>query len=286
MPGANLTGTLTVAVNTGTRAVNETVVVDGVSTSLMLQAGPYLRVEGTGIRIEMFGQRVSGDIVLEKARSGGVDVVRVGLRNVSAAFGDGTTDLVTLSEGVGLLVITGPSGSTAGGLAGTLSGRVRMSVPGVGLDATLTLAINTRPTADGPVNEVLTFGDQPTTTAALVVGDVNGDGRADIVVGSAGKLFLYLNDGSGDPYDAVPAIVLTLAGRDRDGPGPRRPRRRQPPRAGRRHHARHGALPQRRCRPVHRRPDGRPGHRGPGGRHRCRRRGRRGRRARRVRNGR
>ena len=211
MPGATLTGTLTVAVNTGTRAVNETVVVDGVSTSLTLQAGPYLRVEGTGIRIEMFGQRVSGDIVLEKARSGGVDVVRVGLRNVSAAFGDGTTDLVTLSEGVGLLVITGPSGSTAGGLAGTLSGRVRMSVPGVGLDATLTLAINTRPTADGPVNEVLTFGDQPTTTAALVVGDVNGDGRADIVVGSAGKVFLYLNDGSGDPYDAVPAIVLTLA---------------------------------------------------------------------------
>ena len=72
VPGATITGTtFSVAVNTGTRAVNETVVVDGISTSLALQAGPYLRVEGTGIRIEIAGQRVSGDVVLEKAVSGG-----------------------------------------------------------------------------------------------------------------------------------------------------------------------------------------------------------------------
>ena len=110
VPGdVDVSGTFTVAVNTRTTGVNETVDVDGVSTTLALPAGPYLRVEGTGIRIEMFGQRISGDVVLEKATSGTTEVVRVGLRNVSAGFGDGTTDYVTLSEGTGFLVLTGPS---------------------------------------------------------------------------------------------------------------------------------------------------------------------------------
>ena len=69
------------------------------------------------------------------------------------------------------------------------------------------------------------MGTQPGTPTSAVVGDVNGDARPDLVVGTTTGILLYLNDGSGDPFDAIPAILLgpatddvsTLALGDLDG---------------------------------------------------------------------
>src|SRR5206468_3909468 len=71
------------------------------------------------------------------------------------------------------------------------------------------LQINTRPTADGAVSESFAFGTQPGTTTSLAVADVNGDARPDLVLGMTTGVLLYLNDGSGDPFDVLPAIVVS-----------------------------------------------------------------------------
>ena len=85
--------TISLALNTTTTAVNEQVDTGNGLVSLVLPAGPYLRFEGTGVQVSFQGQRFSTDIVLESARVGTTDVVRVAFRNATAAFGDGTTTL-------------------------------------------------------------------------------------------------------------------------------------------------------------------------------------------------
>ena len=210
-----LTGTFGVAINTTMKAVAE----QFGSESLNLPAGPYLRIEGIGVRIAVAGQRASADVVLEKATVSGVGVVRVLVTNASASFGDGTTSFVTLSGGTGILVMR------AGGLAGELSGNVAISIPGVSVSGHFSLAINTS-TSD--VNETIAFGPAPGATRAVAVGDVNGDGKPDLVVGVyGGKNVLYLNDGTATPFASLPGLVIgddeddttSLALADVDGDG-------------------------------------------------------------------
>ena len=210
-PAVQFTGTISLAVNSTTVAVRESVVLDGQTVSLDLPAGPYLRLEGTGVVLSMFGQRLTGDFVFEQASVGGGSVVRVAARNVTASFGDGTTAFVTLTGGTGFFVLGDPDGAAGpqvGGLAGTLSGTVVIAVPGVALTGALTLAINNRPLTDGAVTDAIAFGLQPGSTTAIAVADVNGDTRPDLVLGTTAGVLLYLNDGVGDPFDSVPAILV------------------------------------------------------------------------------
>ena len=228
----SFTGDFRMAMNTTHSAVLESAVVDGTTIQLDLPAGPYLRLEGTGVQLEMFGQRIGGDFVVEQATLDGAPIVRIAARNVSASFGDGTTPFVTVSGGTGFFSIvddpdgTGPGNPKTGGLAGRLSGTVAFNVPGIDLSGTLTLAINSRSAADGAVNESIAFGPQPGTTTASAIADVNGDTRPDLVLGTATGLLLYLNDGEGDPFDTIPGILVgsadpisALAIGDLDGDG-------------------------------------------------------------------
>src|SRR6202043_1331990 len=57
--GANFTGTFSVAINTMTTAVNQTFAVAGQQVVLMLPAGPYVEVMGTGIQLSVAGQTLS-----------------------------------------------------------------------------------------------------------------------------------------------------------------------------------------------------------------------------------
>ncbi len=196
-----LTGTFGVAINSGTRAVVDRVQVGDQTISLNLPAGPYVRFEATGVKIAFNGQSLTGDVAFEKATSNGIAVTRVAFRNVTAAFGDGTTPIVSLTAGQGMFLLGNA------GLAGTIAGTVSLKIPGASLSGTFSLAINTA-TGGGRVTSTLTVGIAPATTSALTLADVNGDGRADLLVGAENGVVIFLADGEGDPFDTLPAYVI------------------------------------------------------------------------------
>nr|NLI49984.1 hypothetical protein [Propionibacterium sp.] len=125
------TGDLSVAINTGSVAVNQTLTVGGQPVSLVLPKGPYLRVEGLGIVIGLLGQQLTGDLVFEKS---GTTVV-LAATGVSASLGDGVTPYVSLTNGSGVFVLTP-------GFAGEISGKVALTVPGVTLTGTFGFQVN------------------------------------------------------------------------------------------------------------------------------------------------
>ncbi|CAB5080406.1 hypothetical protein D3OALGB2SA_510, partial [Olavius algarvensis associated proteobacterium Delta 3] len=197
-------GELGVAVNTAVVAVDEQIEVGSETLTINLPAGPYFRVEGTDIRLNLLGQRVGGDFIFEQTVSDtGATVVRVLAQNVSGRLGDGVTDFVTLQSGFGFFVITG---GASGGLAGELGGTVSVNIPGVEISGDISLAINN---TIGQIDETITFGPQNDDTTAVVLGDVNGDVRPDLITGSYNQTnLLYLNDGSGNPFDSLAALEI------------------------------------------------------------------------------
>src|SRR4029079_11575979 len=103
--GVTFTGTFGLAINNTTAAVDESIQVGAATVGLQLPAGPYLRVEGTGIQLTIAGQSLSGNVAFEQVSRGGRTLVRVALSDVNLAIGDGSTDLLTVSGGQGSLLI-------------------------------------------------------------------------------------------------------------------------------------------------------------------------------------
>ncbi len=135
--GASFTGNFSLAINTTSAAVNETVAVGATTLNVNLPAGPYLRVEGADIVLTVASQTLKGNFAFEQiTRANNVKVTRVAASNVSLSLGDGTTNFVSLTQGEGYFL------ATAAGLAGRLSGTVSLNVPGVVMSATLAVELN------------------------------------------------------------------------------------------------------------------------------------------------
>ena len=97
LPGdAVFTGTFALAINTGHAAVNETLTVAGERVALNLVGGPYVRIAGTGIKLALLGQELTGDFAFESITTFGADgvpggtgpnadgkVIRLALANVN-----------------------------------------------------------------------------------------------------------------------------------------------------------------------------------------------------------
>src|SRR5262249_5482263 len=66
VPGVSLSGTFKVAINTTGAAVSQQVMVGGSTLALDLPAGPFVRVEGTGVSLAVSGQTLTGDFAFEQ----------------------------------------------------------------------------------------------------------------------------------------------------------------------------------------------------------------------------
>ncbi|MCX5669737.1 MAG: hypothetical protein NTU94_00230, partial [Planctomycetota bacterium] len=159
IPGVSVSGSLALEINQTGVQVDEQITVGSTLVTLALPAGPFLRVTGIGVNIDILGQRLSGNFVFEqKTNTAGQKVVRVGATNVSVSLGGG---LVTVSGGTALFVIS------AAGFAGSFSGAVTLGVPNVSFGANLTVEVNTTAAA---VNEEFDLGGGNTESLVLAAG--------------------------------------------------------------------------------------------------------------------
>ena len=99
--GLEFTGTLTLAINNSTSAISETFAIAGENINVSLPAGPFVRVEGTGIKLKVAGQTLSGDFAFEQATKAGTTekITRVIAQKITLKLGDGTTDFLSLTNG-------------------------------------------------------------------------------------------------------------------------------------------------------------------------------------------
>ncbi len=159
--GVSLTGTYTLAVNTGSTALATSLTVGGQALTLDLPAGPYLSLEAIGASLRALGQTISGDFTLTQVATGPGDdgipgnaddpkAVAIAIANGSLGLGDGKVNFLTLTGISGdLLLINTPAKTTAPthpavvGIAGQLTAAVSLqNLPGVSLGGTFGLVVN------------------------------------------------------------------------------------------------------------------------------------------------
>ena len=157
-------GDLKVGINNTNQAVNEEFRVDGIGSDgvdndgdgqideagealkLVLPAGPYLRVAGTGITVQILGKSVTGDFQFETiTRADNSKVTRIGLLNVSVSFTDPTHGGLTLTNGRGAFVLYPPAVG-GGGVAGQLQGTFRITASGADFQAQATVILQVNST--------------------------------------------------------------------------------------------------------------------------------------------
>src|SRR5690606_17964131 len=129
-----IAGTFGLAINRTNRRVAEAVTVGGVTTTLDLQPGPYLRVTGTNVALSVLGQTLTGTFSFEQSGTGGAATTVLKVSGGTLRLGAGTADLRTLANIAGTFTISsGPDAK----IAGTLSATVSLNVPGVTLSGDL-----------------------------------------------------------------------------------------------------------------------------------------------------
>ena len=175
-------------------AVSETFIFGDNIVDLDLPAGPFLRIEGSGIEMNLGGQAIKANFSFEKStskvvtnpnRADGVaptygaerDVIKVAVSGLEFAIGDGTTDFVVVSGGTGNVVLYQGNAGTPVGSAGEFAATVDVQVPGVNFVGTFGVQFNN---TGADVNETLTVGrddnDDPVEVELNIDGDVRVPG--------------------------------------------------------------------------------------------------------------
>jgi hypothetical protein len=162
--GVDFSGTFGVAINDTDRSVTEEITIGDETLVLDLPRGPYVRVSGTGVELNVLGQTLSGNFAFEQTTSTdgageGRPVTLIAASDVTLRLGDGTTDFVTITDGWGSFVVLDIADSSGKGLAGALSGTVSLNIPGVDFEGTLGLEINNTDTA---IDETFKIGNEET----------------------------------------------------------------------------------------------------------------------------
>src|SRR5207253_5579907 len=100
-----------------------------------------------GASLSLLGQTLNGNFSFDKVTTAGnAGALRVGATNVSLNLGTGATNVLSVTNGHGALLLKN------GALAGEFGGDVAVNVPDVSFSGNLTVAINTGGAA---VNEMV-----------------------------------------------------------------------------------------------------------------------------------
>ncbi|MFL6033814.1 MAG: FG-GAP-like repeat-containing protein, partial [Gaiellaceae bacterium] len=147
IPGVSFTGSFSVGVNTTAAPVDRAFDVGGDEVMLNVPAGPFLRVEGTAVTLNILGQQIGGDFAVERNGT----TTTIAARNIHFSLGAGSSG-VTLTDGEGAFVVT------TAGLAGQISGRVALNLPaGISVSGDFSLAVNNTSAA---VDQTFSVGDE------------------------------------------------------------------------------------------------------------------------------
>ncbi len=154
-------GDLVVGINNTDQPVNEVFIVDqdrldndddgtideaGESVTLNLQKGPYLKLAGNDITVQIDDFEVTGDFQFETITQGTTKLTRVAMLHVGVSFVDPDFGGLTLANGSGAFVFYPPgTAGPAGGVAGQLQGTFTVTATGAAFQAqaTVILQINT-----------------------------------------------------------------------------------------------------------------------------------------------
>ena len=149
-------------------AVDEAFVLDGVTSRLTLPAGPYVRATVTGLVLVIGGQRLTGDVSVERITTvgtngigGGDDVTTTKLRfaNVGLRLGSPDRDVIVISNASGAFDIA-PSG-----VVGTLTATVAVDIPGATVSGTFGMRLTTTGALSGGITPGITVSGTGVTVA-------------------------------------------------------------------------------------------------------------------------
>ena len=138
-PGVtSVTGTWELALSTRPTAVAQQVTLGATTTSLVLPAGPFVRLVGQGVSLVVGGATLTGNLVVERRSIGGSAVLVAAVDALSLSLAGG---LVAVTGGTGLVVLT-PTGVVA-----RATGTLAVEAPGMALSGEAAIELNTTGTA-------------------------------------------------------------------------------------------------------------------------------------------
>ena len=139
VPQVSFSGALKVQLNTTASTFDETFQVGSAPLRVNLPDGPFFRISGTNVELNVLGQTLQGDFALTRSTgAGGAPVVSIELSHVTLKLGGtAASPILSLTNGTASLVLAN------GGLSGTVSGNVALNVPGVTVSAGLALSLDT-----------------------------------------------------------------------------------------------------------------------------------------------
>src|SRR5207249_6727762 len=149
VPGVSLSGTLAVEINNTGEEIDEVFFVGGLPVPFQIEAGNYVRVSGTGVRVQVLGQTLTGNFAFEErtvdrdgtpGNGNEYKAVTVTFSEVEFGLGDGTRDFVRVTKGAGTLILI------KDGLYGQFSGAVAVDIPDVTFSAAFTVQLNSTST--------------------------------------------------------------------------------------------------------------------------------------------
>ena len=172
VPGVTLTGNLALQINTGTVAVSDSITIGQTTVGVTVPAGPYLEVAGTGVRLSILGQTLTGDVTIAQQTG---QPLAITVANLAVAFGPaGGAPVLTATQ------TGGPAqfAISPAGIAGQIAMNVALAdVPGLALGGAFALQVNTTSAAAqglpaGPFVQVSATGATVTIIGQQLSGSV------------------------------------------------------------------------------------------------------------------